>query len=156
MWDALKKGLIDFVVSDHSPCSPELKLIEQDDLEKAWGGIAALQFGLPLIWHEGKKQGVSLRQISELMSRAPAEFVGLSAQKGMINVGLDADLVVFDDEIKSVILREEIHHKHKISPYVGKPITGKVLQTYLRGQLVYKTDTFFEGPHGKPILRQSL
>ena len=81
LWQALKAGDIDFIVSDHSPCTPELKKIDSGDLESAWGGISALQFGLPLIWTEAKQRGFTLSDISHLMSTATAKFVGLDDKK---------------------------------------------------------------------------
>jgi allantoinase len=62
LWAALKDGTIDFVVSDHSPCTPELKQLDMGDFMAAWGGIASLQFGLPILWTEARKR--QCRQVS--------------------------------------------------------------------------------------------
>ena len=153
LWQALKDDVISFIVSDHSPCTPQLKHIESCDLEKAWGGISALQFGLPLIWTAAKQRGFSLVDISRLMSFETAEFAGLSKIKGQIVPGRHADLCVFDDECEYQINTAMIKHKHKITPYVGKTVCGKVLQTYLRGKLVYCDDEFIDLPQGKPLLK---
>ncbi|MBI4534817.1 MAG: allantoinase AllB, partial [Ignavibacteriae bacterium] len=57
LWAGLRDSVIDFIVSDHSPCPPELKEIEAGDFQRAWGGISSLQFGLPAVWTEAREQG---------------------------------------------------------------------------------------------------
>ena len=153
LWQALKEGDIDFIVSDHSPCTPELKKIDSGDLEHAWGGISALQFGLPLIWTEAKQRGFSLRDISYLMSTATAKFVGLNDKKGKLAVGAYADVLVFDDEKQVTISSDMIKHKHKITPYVGKQVIGEIVNTYLRGQLVYSEQDIIGFPQGNTLLK---
>ena len=153
LWQAIKDDVISFIVSDHSPCTPALKHIDSGDLEKAWGGISALQFGLPLIWTAAQQRGFSLIEISRLMSFETADFAGLSKIKGQIVPGRHADFCVFDDNANYKITTEMIKHKHKITPYVGKQVTGKVLQTYLRGELVYCDDEMVDLPQGQPLLK---
>jgi allantoinase len=153
LWQAIKDKQIDFIVSDHSPCTPQLKHIDSGDIEKAWGGISALQFGLPLIWTEARERGFDLVEISRLMSEKTATFAGLSAIKGDIRVGFDADLVVFDDKAHYQIETSMIKHRHKICPYVGQSVYGRIEQTYLRGHLVYDNDEFKGKPTGKPLLK---
>jgi allantoinase len=155
LWQAVADGRINFIVSDHSPCTPQLKYIDSGDIEKAWGGISALQFGLPLIWTEAKTRGFSLVEINRLMSQATAEFAGLGTFKGQIAAGFDADLLVFDDQAEYVISNEMIKHKHKITPYVGQSVLGEVKKTYLRGQLVYCDDEFQYRPVGRPLLKNA-
>ena len=100
LWEALKDGTIDFVVSDHSPCVADLKKLDEGDIISAWGGISTLGLGLSLLWTEIQKtqKGVSLSQIVEWTSRATAEHAGLGAMKGAIKVGADADIVFWDPE----------------------------------------------------------
>lgn len=156
LWQALKSGEINFIVSDHSPCTPQLKKIDSGDLEHAWGGISALQFGLPLIWTEARQRGFSLEQVSYLMSTATAEFVGLAAKKGKIAVGAYADLVVFDDQKQVTISRDMIKHKHKITPYIGKQVVGEIVSTYLRGALVYSEQDIVGKPLGNTVLKHDF
>lgn len=156
LWQAVKDGRISFIVSDHSPCTPQLKYIDSGDIEKAWGGISALQFGLPLIWTEARQRGFSLVEINRLMSYQTAKFAGLSAIKGDIQVGLDADFAVFDDSVEYKISNEMIKHRHKITPYEGKRVCGQIMQTYVRGQLVYANDEFQQTPVGKPLLKHQI
>ena len=156
LWQALKEGVIDFIVSDHSPCTPELKHIDSGDIEKAWGGISALQFGLPLIWTEARERGFSLAQISHLMAGATAEFAGLGHIKGRLAKGYHADLLVFDDTVSYPISSTMIKHKHKITPYVDKPVCGEIQRTYVRGELVFADNQIQQGPIGKPLLKGQL
>lgn len=98
LWEALKDGLIDCVVSDHSPCVAELKHFDDGDIMKAWGGISTLGLGLSLLWTEGKKRGFTMGEIVDLMSKKPAQHAGISEFKGQMAIGYDGDLVFWDDE----------------------------------------------------------
>lgn len=152
LWQGLQSGLIDTIGSDHSPAPAELKL-ESGNLQRAWGGIASLQLGLSVIHTEGQRRGESLGAIVDCMSRRPAEVVGLGDRKGRFAAGYDADLVVFDPEQTFVVRPGLLHDRHKITPYEGRKLRGRVRQTFLRGQLVYDEGTFPDSPHGRPILR---
>jgi len=136
LWRGLQEGDIEFVVSDHSPCTPALKLRESGDFLKAWGGIAGLQFGLPVIWTEMKKRGLTLSDLSRLMSERTSAFLGLESKKGSLTTGADADFVVFDAETQDTLRQEQVLHRHPITPYAEMKVLGKVLRTYLRGQLI--------------------
>lgn len=151
LWQALEAGVIDFIVSDHSPCTPELKLLEQGDFQAAWGGIASLQFGLSAVWTEAVQRGYSLTDIARWMSQRPAEFLGLNNRKGSIAEGFDADLVVLDTEANYTVHPSNIYHRHKVTPYEGKTLQGTVRRTYLRGQLIYDDGSFSTLPHGEPL-----
>ena len=153
MWQAVKDGRIDFIVSDHSPCTPELKHIDTGDIEKAWGGISALQFGLPLIWTQAKERGFSLVDLARLMSSETAKFAGLNTIKGQISVGFHADFLVFDANKSYTITNDMIKHRHNITPYAGRRMTGQILHTYVRGHHVYQQDEFLDSPVGRPLLK---
>ena len=145
-------GTIEFVVSDHSPCTPQLKHIDSGDLEKAWGGISSLQFGLSIIWTEAIQRGISLQQVTDWMATRPANFAGLQGRKGRIAIGYDADMVVFDDRSHYTIDPTMIRYRHKVTPYEGREVVGVVEQTYLRGQLIFDKDSFPGSASGNPIL----
>ncbi len=135
LWQALKAGIIDFVATDHSPATPELKQLESGDFMKAWGGIASIQFALPVLWTEAKRRGCSLNDIAKWLSQNPAEFAGLN--KGKIEKGYDADIIIWDEERKFTVTENIIHHKHKVTPYLNQELFGNVEQVYLAGEKVF-------------------
>ncbi len=156
LWQAITDGRLDFIVSDHSPCTPELKHIDTGDIEKAWGGISALQFGISLIWTEARERGFSLIDIARLMSNETAKFAGLDSVKGAIKVGNHADFLVFDPNKEFTISNEMIKHRHNITPYAGRKVSGQVQHTFVRGYHVYQQDQFMNTPIGKPLLKGKL
>ncbi|MGX6601053.1 allantoinase AllB [Micromonosporaceae bacterium Da 78-11] len=135
LWAALADGLITCVVSDHSPCTPELKRQDTGDFAAAWGGIASVQLGLPVVWTAARVRGHSLADVVDWMARRPADLVGLSG-KGRIAVGADADLVAFDPDDTFVVDPHRLHHKNPVTPYAGKSLQGVVRTTWLRGSRV--------------------
>jgi allantoinase len=136
LWRALRDGVLDFVASDHSPCSPALKAIEVGDFVAAWGGVAGLQLALSVVWTEAVARGHTLVDIARWMSAGPAKLAGLAGIKGSIATGAHADLVVFDDAATITITPESIQHRHKVTPYAGETLRGAVHATYLRGTRV--------------------
>uniref|UniRef100_A0A3B4VJF7 allantoinase n=1 Tax=Seriola dumerili TaxID=41447 RepID=A0A3B4VJF7_SERDU len=151
LWSALKDGQIDMVVSDHSPCTPDLKKLDSGDFTQAWGGISSLQFGLPLFWSSASKRGFQLSDVARLLSQKTAQLCSLDNQKGSLCPGYDADLVVWDPE-REFEVKAGIHHKNKITPYLGFALRGAVCATILRGRLVYKDGSFSPEPLGKHLL----
>ena len=77
LWAGLADGLVDCVVSDHSPCTVDLKHTDTGDFAAAWGGIASVQLGLPVVWTAARARGYSLVDIATWMARRPAELAGL-------------------------------------------------------------------------------
>ena len=132
LWQGLLDGTIDFIVSDHSPSTLDLKDLEHGDFGVAWGGVSSLQLGLSLIWTEARRRGIPLETVLEWMSRRPAELAGLG-RKGRLEVGADADFAVFTPEQSFVVDAARLHHKNPITPYAGKELTGVVRRTFLRG-----------------------
>jgi allantoinase len=117
LWAALRDGIIDMVVSDHSPCPPGLKLRDEGDFMKAWGGISSLQLRLPVMWTEANARGFEINQLAEWLCGAPARQVGLVERKGSIGVGRDADIVIWDQQREFRVTPELIQHHHKLTPY---------------------------------------
>jgi allantoinase len=154
LWQGLFEGVIDFVVSDHSPCTPHLKLPERGDFHAAWGGIASLQLGLPAVWTEARRRGATLAQLSRWMSAGPATFAGLAKRKGQIAPGFDADLVVWNPDEPFTVRPEALFFRHKVSPYLGTELMGRVHQTFLRGRQVYDGAGHPAGPIGKALLHR--
>ncbi|TFV75010.1 allantoinase AllB [Blastococcus sp. CT_GayMR19] len=132
LWAALRDRDIDLVVSDHSPCTPELKRLDVGDFGLAWGGIASLQVALPAVWTGARDRGAALTDVVRWMAEAPARLAGLP-RKGAIAVGRDADLVAFAPDERFTVGR--LHHRNPVTPYAGRELTGVVRRTWLRGQL---------------------
>jgi allantoinase len=151
LWEGLRDGLIDTIGSDHSPASPELKLLDAGDLSRAWGGIASLQLALPVVWTEARQRGFALEDIAEWMAWRPAKLVGLSGRKGAIAPGRDADLVVFDPDAEFTVNPAALHHRHRATPYEGRTLIGRVETTYLRGCEIYAAGGFPGPARGQPL-----
>jgi allantoinase len=154
LWKGLFDGVIDFVITDHSPCSPELKLPRVGDFHQAWGGIASLQLGLSAMWTEARRRGADLRQLATWMSARPAEFMGWHGTKGRIARGYDADLVIWDAEAAYSPQADDLFFRHKVSPYLGAPLRGRVSQTLVRGAVVYDGKGHPAGPVGRHLLHR--
>jgi allantoinase len=155
LWQGLSARDIDFVVSDHSPCTPQLKLLERGDFDKAWGGIAGLQFGLASVWTGARRRGADLVQLAAWMSAGPAALVGLTGRKGALAAGYDADIVVFDPDKKARVDAASVHHRHKVTPYEARELTGVVEATFARGRLVYERGRFLREGAGEALLRRA-
>ena len=148
LWGALESGTIDLIVSDHSPCPPEMKLPESGDFLQAWGGISSLQLRLPVVWTESKRRGFSLENIARWLCSAPAKQVGLEGRKGSIAVGYDADLVIWNTAKQFRVEGPALHHRHKLTPYQGRVLDGVVEKTFLRGRKIYDSGEFIGEPRG--------
>ncbi len=133
LWRGLAEGVIDFVPSDHSPCTPALKLPEEGDFLAAWGGIASLQLGLPNVWTEARRRGFALKDVIRWQSTAPAAFLGFDRR---IVPGARADLVAFAPEADVTVDADAILHRHKLTPWLGRRVSGAVRGTWLRGERV--------------------
>jgi allantoinase len=148
LWRGLEAGVIDCVVSDHSPCPPELKT--PGDFGAAWGGIASLQLGLSVVWTVARRRGRTLDEVVRWMATGPARLAGLSA-KGSLAVRCDADLVAFDPDESYVVEADRLLHRHPVTPYLGRTLTGRVRQTWLRGRALLDPER--GAPAGEPVGR---
>jgi len=152
LWDALREGLVDQVVTDHSPSTAALKCVDSGDFSAAWGGIAGLQLGLAAVWTEGRARGRNVADVARWMSERPAALVGLGARKGAIAPGRDADLVAFAPDAPFVVDVARLEHKNKVTPYHGESLAGAVRTTWLRGERIYDRGAF-SGPRGELLQR---
>lgn len=132
LWAGLAEGDIDLVVSDHSPCTVDLKRRDTGDFAAAWGGIASLQLSLPVVWTAARERGHTLVDVVGWMATGPARRVGLVG-KGEIAVGADADLCVLAPDDPFVVDVARLQHKNPVSAYAGRTLTGTVRQTWLHG-----------------------
>lgn len=135
LWDALVDGLIDVVVSDHSPATAEMKCAGDGDLQQAWGGISGLQVGFTAVAAEAARRGIGIATVSRWMSAGTADLVGLG-EKGRIAVGADADLLVLDTAVPLEVDASELAHRNPISAYDGRRFDASVTHTLLRGRLL--------------------
>ena len=149
LWDGLRDGRIAAVVSDHSPCTADLKA---GSFFGAWGGIASVQLGLRAVWTQARARGFGLEDVARWMSEGPAAIAGLE-RKGAIAQGKDADLVVFEPEDASEIDPSELHHRNPLTPYAGRRLDGRVAATYVRGVEVYADGRFRDEPAGRLLPR---
>lgn len=133
LWEALIGGEIDLVASDHSPCPPQMKETG-GDFFSAWGGIASLQLSLSAVWTGARMRGVNPERIAQWMSSGPAKLAGLEARKGALAPGYDADIVVWDTEASFVVEPDMLLHRHKVTPYLGRTLYGRVHSTFVGGR----------------------
>jgi allantoinase len=158
LWNALETGLIDMVTTDHSPCQPEMKHREEGRWDAAWGGIASLGLALPVLWTALCQRGFDVSsassRVGKWMASGPARLAGLSGQKGSLTPGADADIVVFDPDANWAVTQEDLHFRHKISPYLGAQLRGRVQETWLRGQQILIGDQFIGPVRGKELVRR--
>jgi allantoinase len=135
LWQGLADGTIDCVVSDHSPSTRELKRLDIGDFGLAWGGISSLELGLPVVWTEARRRGFTLTDVVRWMAEGPARLVGLQ-RKGRIGLGHDADLCVFAPDEPLLVDPGRLRHRHPLTPYAGRRLTGVVRGTWLGGREV--------------------
>jgi len=129
LWQGLRDGVIDAIVSDHSPSPLDLK---SGGFALAWGGVSSLQLGLPVIWTAARSRGIGLPDVVRWMATGPARISGL-AGKGAIVAGAAADLVAFAPEEEFTVVAEDLAHRHPITPYAGERLHGVVRRVWLRG-----------------------
>jgi allantoinase len=158
LWAALLDGTLDLIATDHSPCPPHMKRMHPDHVahdetsgrfDLAWGGIPSLSTALSILWTECTRREIPLTRLVEWTSAAPAKLAGLSTHIGSIEPGKQANLIAFDPEATFTLTKDMLHYRHKISPYLGETLRGKVHTTWLRGQPVYTQGTFPNPPQGR-------
>jgi allantoinase len=153
LWAALEDGTLDLIATDHSPCPPHMKRLDEGRFDQAWGGIASLSTALPILWTEAHARNCNLTQLAQWTSAAPATLAGLSHRIGSITPGKHANLVAFDPEATFTVSEDILHYRHKISPYLGQTLRGSVQSTWLRGERIFHRtsagDIFPSTPHGR-------
>ena len=152
LWQGLADGTIDCIVSDHSPCTPELKRLDLGDFAQAWGGISSLQLGLSDVWTEARRRGFSLPDVVRWMAERPAQLVGLQ-RKGRIEPGYDADFCVFAPDDGFVVDPATLFHRNPITPYAGRHLDGVVRSTWLRGLEIGGAEPAGDHPRGNLLTR---
>jgi len=153
LWKGLLNNQFNFLVSDHSPAPPELKKLQEGNYFEAWGGIAGLQFTLPVLWSAGEKYGLTLAQLIPLLTENPAKFLGLENKKGTLKVGLDADICIWNEEESFTVKEEIIEHRHKATPYLNHTLKGKILHTFVNGKHVVENGALNEMNSGELLIK---
>ena len=149
LWQGLREGVIDLVATDHSPCPPAMKRLQEGSFRTAWGGIASLSVALPLMWTEAARRNFTLSDIARWMAEGPARLAAVHQHKGRIGRGQDADFVIFDPEAEFTVTEDRLHYRHKVSPYLGEKLRGVVKATWLRGRPVFAEGKFSEEATGR-------
>jgi allantoinase len=152
LWAALQENVIDFIASDHSPAPPEIKCCETGDFMRAWGGIASLQLGLPLVWTGARKHNIGIEHVANWLCRRPARLAALP-QKGEISLGCDADFVIWNPEESFEVRSERLFFRHKLTPYSGRRLFGVVQSTFLRGEEIFSNGKLMGRPQGRVLRR---
>jgi len=158
LWEGLRTHDIDLIASDHSPCPPALKGLDTEDprgdFRAAWGGISSLQVTLPAVWSAARERGFSVTDVAHWMCAAPARLAGISDRKGSITAGRDADLVIWEPEVRWTIQANALQHRHKLTPYAGRTPFGVIRCTLLRGETVFDDGALLDRPIGRPLLHR--
>ena len=157
LWEKLLEGKLDWVVSDHACCSEELKTDKHDhkDGKNIWvskSGFGGTEYLLSGLYSEGSKRGLSVNRMAELVCKNPAERYGL-LNKGDIAVGYDADLVLLDPDDTFTVRAAESESSQGYTPFEGMELTGRVKQTFLRGNLVYDNGNIVGDAKGEYLSR---
>lgn len=126
LWEGLESGVLSMIVSDHSPSPPEMK---HGDFATAWGGVSSLQIRLTAVWDEAAGRGTGFPTLAKWLALGPAELAGLDGRKGSIAVGKDADFAVFDPDGQTVVKGQDLFHRHPLTPYEGRRLRGRVVET---------------------------
>jgi allantoinase len=148
LWEALKQGKIDMLTSDHSPCPPEMKYSESNNIFEVWGGVSGCQNNVDVMFDEAvKKHKVPVTQFVRMIATTPAKRFNLGA-KGEIAISKDADIILVDPDQSYVVKAENLYYRHKQSPYINRKINCRVTKTFVRGKLVFDLN---QGIVGEPI-----
>lgn len=153
LWQGFVDGVLSMIVSDHSPCPPSAKRKDTGDFFAAWGGIASLELGLAVVVTELRHRSIAPDQLALWMAQAPAELVGVDDRKGAIKQGCDADFAILDPFATWTVDQATLQQRHKLTPYHGRELVGRVQATYLRGKLIFAEGRMVGGPTGQLLSR---
>lgn len=151
LWEGLAGGVLDCVVSDHSPSTVEEKTRGDGDLAQAWGGVSSLQVTFPAMVDAADERGIGIERVSAWMSTAPARIAGLPG-KGVLAVGAAADLVWYEPGRAIAVDGSRLAHRNKLTAYTGRVLSGSVRRTVLAGRTVFDGFDLAE-PSGRLLRR---
>jgi allantoinase len=147
LWNLVERGALPIVASDHSPCPPELKA--GDDYFAAWGGIAGCQTTRGLLLAQDRLPLPMVAAVTAANAAARFQLAG----KGQVEAGADADLSIVDLTREWELRAEELRYRHRLSPYVGQRLRGRVVRTILRGRTVQRDGQVTAPPSGRLVPR---
>jgi allantoinase len=138
IWSYVLDETVDIICSDHCAYTIESKRAGHSNIFDAPLGLSGIQTLLPVFWDTAVNQrGMDPRQFVRQISKKPAQVFGLAPRKGTIRVGSDADLVLFDPNQSWTARGDDMLHRNKWTPFEGKGIRGRVIQTIRRGETIY-------------------
>jgi allantoinase len=150
LWKQVINGKVDFITSDHSPCTEKDKIKGNDNIWEAWGGVSGVQNTIPVLLTEGaNNRNMPLTLLTKLVSSNPAKRAGIYGKKGLIGIGVDADIMIIDLHKTWTFCEDDIKTKNKLSPYIGETFTGRVEKTIVRGKLVFDSRNIASNGYGK-------
>ncbi|MBU1048782.1 amidohydrolase family protein [Candidatus Bipolaricaulota bacterium] len=154
LWNGLRNRVIDFVATDHCPFTREQKTWRGSFVDLPYG-LPGVETLLPILYSEGVGKGLlSVTDIPRLLSEGPAQIYGLDGHKGSIEIGMDADLVIFDPALEWEIEATFLHMRTDFSPYEGWEMTGKAVSTISRGEIIVQDgELLAEEGRGKFLFR---
>ncbi len=148
LWVHIQSGVLPIVASDHSPAPPDMK--QSSDFFAIWGGISGCQSTLPLLLTEGyAKRGIALTTIAKVLATGAARRFGFWPQKGTLAIGTDADIALVDAHFETELHATDLFYRHRQSPYTGMRLKGRIVQTLLRGHVVFRDGQIVGEPIGR-------
>jgi allantoinase len=154
LWDHLLAGNIDWVCSDHACCKDEMKFDQEspDDIRLTKSGFGGAEYLLPGLITEGTKRGLTYAQIAALTAHTPAQRFGLH-NKGVLDVGFDADIVLVDPEVNWTVSAEASESLQEYTPFEGLEMSAQVQDVFLRGRQILDAGAVVGEPSGKMLHR---
>lgn len=153
LWDYLAKDQINTIGSDHSPAPLEMK--QNENFFEVWGGISGVQHTFSLLSEEGMIQRHLLpEKISRLFSYNVARRFHLPSSKGQIQIGAEANFFLADLRQTEAITKDRLLYRHPQTPYLGRKLHGKVIQTFLRGKTIFRDGKVIGNPIGQWVKPQ--
>jgi dihydropyrimidinase len=155
LWEALQAGIIDTVGTDHCPFDTEQKLMGDGDFTRIPNGIPGLEERVSLMWTYGVKRGVlDIHRFVDALSTRPARLFGLAPRKGMIAIGADADLVIFDPDYRGTLSARTQHTNNDYNGFEGFAIEGRASVVTVRGRVQVRDGAFVGEPDRGRMLRR--
>jgi dihydropyrimidinase len=157
LWDGLRHDHLQVVSTDHCPfCFADQKILGKDDFTKIPNGGPGVENRLQLIHHHGVGTGrLSLNRFVELVSTTPARLFGMYPRKGALEVGSDADIVVWDPNAEHTISAATHHMRVDYSLFEGFHVKGNARQVISRGEVIVDQGKFLGKPGRGQFLRRA-